>query len=384
MPAFSFIITIAMLSAFGLIASDIYLPAMPAMVHDLNVAPSHISQTVSVYLAALAIAQLFCGPLSDRLGRKPVLFVGIVLYIAGSLGCATTNDYGMFLLFRVFEALGAAAGLVIGRALIADTCDKHTSAKVYSVVYPLVSLSPALGPVIGGHLAVLFGWHADFIFVALFGLLTLLLVFFLTETRPRSMRAATSPFAGFHQIFADVSFWRYTLIVCCIYSAWFIYLTQSPFLFAQMGVTEEARGWLYLPLTAGIIGANLLTKRLLNIWHYDNIVRTGIYCFLLGGVAYAVVLISGSQSVSGILVPMCLVSLANGSSLSLAVSGAVSGEHGHTATASGLVGFMQIGSAALCATIVSTGLGINQLNLGGSILVLAMFALIVSSLGRRN
>lgn len=357
---------------------------MPDMVRDLNVAPSHISQTVSVYLAALAIAQLFCGPLSDRLGRKPVLIAGIVLYIAGSLGCATAYGYEMFLFFRVTEALGAAAGLVIGRALIADTCDKTTSAKVYSVVYPLVSLSPALAPVVGGHLAVLFGWHADFIFVALFGLLTLFLVFFMAETRPLSMRTATSPFAGFRQIFADVSFWRYTLIVCCIYSAWFIYLTQSPFLFAQTGVTEEARGWLYLPLTAGIIGANLLTKRLLNIWHYDNIVRTGIYCFMLGGVAYAVVLILGSQSVSGILVPMCLVSLANGSSLSLAVSGAVSGEHGHTATASGLVGFMQIGSAALCATLMSSGLGISQLILGGSILVLAMSALLVSSPERRD
>jgi len=384
MPGFSFIITIAMLSAFGLIASDIYLPAMPDMAKELDVTPSHMSQTISVYLAALAIAQLFCGPLSDRLGRKPVLIAGIILYIAGSLGCATATGYGIFLFCRVTEALGAAAGLVIGRALIADTCDKPTSAKVYSVVYPLVSLSPAVAPVIGGHLAVLFGWHADFIFVAVFGLLTLFMVFFITETRPQSICTATSPFAGFRQIFADISFWRYTLIVCCIYSAWFIYLTQSPFLFAGLGVTEEMRGWLYIPLTAGIIGANLLTKRLLNIWKYDSIVRIGIFCFVLGGLAYVAVIVSGSQSVLSILLPMCLVSLANGSSLSLAVSGAISGEHGHTATASGLVGFMQIGSAALCATLVSSGLGISQLILGGSILVLAMSALLVSSLGRRN
>ncbi|RTY52346.1 MFS transporter [Pantoea sp. YU22] len=86
MPQLSFIITVAMVSAFGLLASDVYLPAMPDMAHEFAVSPSQISQTISVYLLALAVCQLFYGPLSDRLGRKPVLFAGIAIYIVGSLG----------------------------------------------------------------------------------------------------------------------------------------------------------------------------------------------------------------------------------------------------------------------------------------------------------
>ncbi|QCR38824.1 multidrug effflux MFS transporter [Nissabacter sp. SGAir0207] len=384
MPTLSFILTVAMLSAFGLIASDIYLPAMPDMARQFMIAPAQMSQTISVYLLALAVCQLGCGPLSDRIGRKPVLIVGIALYVAGSLGCAAVASYRLFLLCRVVEALGAAAGLVIGRALIADTCDKSTSAKVYSVVYPLVSLSPALAPLVGGHLAVAFGWHADFLFVAAFGVVTLVMVLAMAETRPSATRVAVSPFAGFRQIFADRAFWRYALIVCCIYSAWFIYLTQSPFLFALQGISEEMRGWLYLPLTAGIISANLLTKRLLTRWQYDHIVAAGILCFVLGGLAFAANFLSGASSVLGTLLPMCLVSFANGSSLSLAVSGAISGEHGHAATASGLVGFLQIGSAATLAAGVSAGFGVSQSVLGLSVLLLALVALSACRFTARN
>ena len=146
MPRLSFTLTVAMLSAFGLIASDVYLPAMPGMATEFGVADWQMPQTVSFYLLALAFAQLAYGPLSDRNGRKPILLGGIVLYIVGSVGCATCTTYNGFLAWRMLEAVGAAAGLVVGRALIADTCDKRTSAKVYAVIYPLVSLSPALAP----------------------------------------------------------------------------------------------------------------------------------------------------------------------------------------------------------------------------------------------
>lgn len=140
MPRLSFILTVAMLSAFGLIASDVYLPAMPSMAREFGVADWQMPQTISFYLLALAIAQLTYGPLSDRNGRRPVLLAGISLYIVGSVGCALSDSYNGFLAWRMLEAIGAAAGLVVGRALIADTCDKRACAKVYAVIYPLVSL----------------------------------------------------------------------------------------------------------------------------------------------------------------------------------------------------------------------------------------------------
>ena len=378
MPRLSFILTVAMLSTFGLIASDIYLPAMPSMTTEFDIADWQMPQTVSFYLLALAISQLAYGPLSDRYGRKPVVLAGGVLYLIGSLGCAASGSYVGFLAWRMVEAVGAAAGLVIGRALIADTCDKRISAKVYAVVYPLVSLSPALAPAIGGHLAVAFGWRADFLFVAAFGAVALLMALtLLPETLPVSARTRTSPFVGFSHVLRDRTFRRYTLVVCTIYCAWFVYLTQSPFLFVRAGLSEEQSGWLYLPLTAGIVGANLLAKRLLDRWPYDRIVTVGIACFVLGGAAFLTAAALGWSGAAAVVLPMCLVSLANGSSLSLAVSGAIASEHGYAATASGLVGFCQIGSAALMAMGVSAAFGTSFSVLGGAVLVFSLLALSV-------
>ncbi|MEB8055911.1 multidrug effflux MFS transporter [Pseudomonas fulva] len=376
MPRLSFILTVAMLSAFGLVASDIYLPAMPGMATEFGIASWQMPQTVSFYLLALAIAQLAYGPMSDRGGRKPVLLAGGVLYLLGSVGCALSSSYMDFIAWRMVEAVGAAAGLVIGRALIADTCDKRTSAKVYAVIYPLVSLSPALAPAIGGHLAVAFGWRADFLFVAAFGAVALLLALFLIpETLPVAARSRNAPFAGFSRVLGDRSFCRYTLVVCSIYCAWFVYLTQSPFLFVQAGLSEAQSGWLYMPLTLGIIGANLLARRLLDRLPYDRIVAIGITCFVLGAMAFLLAYAMGWHSVTAVVLPMCLVSLANGSSLSLAISGAIASEHGHAATASGLVGFCQIGSAAVVAMGVSAVLGTGFGVLAGAVAVLSCLAL---------
>ncbi|MEC4022217.1 multidrug effflux MFS transporter [Pseudomonas fulva] len=376
MPRLSFILTVAMLSAFGLVASDIYLPAMPGMATEFGIASWQMPQTVSFYLLALAIAQLAYGPMSDRGGRKPALLAGGVLYLLGSVGCALSSSYMDFIAWRMVEAVGAAAGLVIGRALIADTCDKRTSAKVYAVIYPLVSLSPALAPAIGGHLAVAFGWRADFLFVAAFGALALLLALFLIpETLPVAARSRNAPFAGFSRVLGDRSFCRYTLVVCSIYCAWFVYLTQSPFLFVQAGLSEAQSGWLYMPLTLGIIGANLLARRLLDRLPYDRIVAIGITCFVLGAMAFLLAYAMGWHSVTAVVLPMCLVSLANGSSLSLAISGAIASEHGHAATASGLVGFCQIGSAAVVAMGVSAVLGTGFGVLAGAVAVLSCLAL---------
>ena len=147
-----------------------------------------------------------------------------------------------------------------------------------------------MAPAVGGHLAAGFGWRADFLFVAAFGAVASLMVcILLPETLPIAAPARTSPFAGFSHVLRDRTFRRYTLVVCTIYCAWFVHLTQSPFLFARVRLSKEQSGWLYLPLTAGIIGANVLSKRLLDRWPSDRIVAAGIACSVLGGIAFATV-----------------------------------------------------------------------------------------------
>lgn len=372
MPRPLFIATIAMLSTFGLLASDIYLPSMSLMKTSFQVPDWKMTQSISVYLIALACAQLIYGPLADRYGRKPILYIGISVYIAGSLGCAASADFTSFLIWRAMEATGAASGLVLGRTLIADICNKQSSAKVYSIIYPLVSLSPALAPAIGAQLTTQFGWQSNFIFVAAFGLASLLLAPFLPETRAVSVSAKASINSAIQSLISDPAFLRYNCLVCAIYSAWFVYLTQSPYLFTQLNMSPHQIGWLYLPLTLTIISANFTSKWLLARCQYQSIVRGGLYSFLLGGMCYFITSWIGIHSVWTIVMPMCLVAVSNGSSLPLAISAAISEQRQYQAVASSLVGFCQIASSALISGVISQVCGVSTSVLATSIALLSV------------
>ena len=167
-------------------------------------------------------------------------------------------------------------------------------------------------------------------------------------------------------------------MVCAIYSAWFVYLTQSAFIFDGFGLSETSIGWLYLPLTCGIIGANRVSRRLLDRLPYDTIVALGVACFVAGGCAFLLTLAWPGRGATAVVLPMVLVSLANGSSMSLAIAGAIASEHGRSAVASGLIGFFQIASSSLVAFGISAALGMSEGILARTIFVLALIAAVAS------
>ena len=372
-----FIVIVALVSTFGLLASDIYVPAMPLMAAFFRVSVWQTQQSIALYLCVLALAQIVYGPLSDHFGRRRLLLAGIVLYVAGSVLCAAAVSFGRFMFGRCVQALGAASGLVIGRALISDRFSKHEAAKIYNVVYPLVSLSPALAPAIGGYLTHVLSWRWSFIFVALFACIPFALVAFrLKESPPSHAHSTRTAFlSGLPELLRHRTFMLYTMVACTIYSAWFVYLTQSTFIFHSLGLSEKQAGWLYVPLTCGIFLGNFVSKKLLDRMGYDHIVGLGVACFVAGGLVFAVAAWLGQASTVLVIVPMALVSLANGSSLSLAVSGAVASCPRWAASASGLVGFFQIGSAALSTALVSLLFGTGYRVLAFAILGFALVAL---------
>lgn len=383
-----FIVIVALISTFGLLASDIYVPALPLMAAFFNVSAWKIQQTIALYLCVLAMAQIAYGPLSDHFGRRKLLLGGIALYVIGSVLCAAAPSFEYFLAGRCIQALGAASGLVIGRALISDRFGKHEAAKIYNIVYPLVSLSPALAPAIGGYLTSALSWRWSFIFVALYACVPLVLVASrLREEPPRHDRPGDPDghqriafLSGIAELLVHRTFILYTMIVCAIYSAWFVYLTQSTFIFNVLGLSEKQAGWLYVPLTCGIFLGNAAAKRLLDRMNYDHIVALGVACFVVGGMVFAATAWLGYSSTPLVILPMALVSLANGSSLSLAVSGAVASNPRRAASASGLVGFFQIGSAALSTALVSLLFGTSYQALAYAILGFALLALVAVTL----
>lgn len=162
------LLLIGAMTAIGPVSIDMYLPAFPLIEREL--AQQGIERTMAGYLIGLALGQLVYGPVSDRFGRKPPLYVGFALYVIGSLGCAFANSMMMLILMRVVQALGACGSLVIGRAIVRDRCEPEEAARAFSTLMLIISLSPILAPLVGGWFVTLMGWRSVFIFQCLLGL----------------------------------------------------------------------------------------------------------------------------------------------------------------------------------------------------------------------
>jgi DHA1 family bicyclomycin/chloramphenicol resistance-like MFS transporter len=178
---------LGLMSMFGAISIDMYLPALPALEAALQADPALIQMTLGGFLLGFGLAQLLFGPLSDSIGRRPVLIGGILLYIMGSILCATADTAASFVVARLLQGLGASAGPVMARAMVRDLYSRDESAKMYSILMLLMGAAPMIAPVAGGQLLVYFDWRAIFWTLTAFGTLCLIVAsVFAPETLPRA------------------------------------------------------------------------------------------------------------------------------------------------------------------------------------------------------
>ena len=184
------IITIALLSMVGPFSIDTYLPSFPAIEEEFGINRSLLLQSIGFYLIASAISTLFWGPLSDRAGRRLVILSTLILYFVASMGCALSEDYNTFLLYRVLQGISASGGMVAGRAMIRDAHDKHEAHRAMSYVMMLFALAPAIAPIIGGWLHQAFGWRSVFYFLSLYAVIIVIYVIALLTGDPGNRQAA--------------------------------------------------------------------------------------------------------------------------------------------------------------------------------------------------
>ncbi|MFM2667682.1 multidrug effflux MFS transporter [Vibrio mediterranei] len=178
------LIFLAMISAFPPLSTDLYLPALPTMVETLNTTESMINLTLSSYFIVYALGLLFWGPLSEKYGRKPILLIGIISYVAASTLCAFSMSIESLIGFRVLQAFGGAAVTVVATAIIKDLYNGREREKIMATVMSLVVISPMLAPVIGALLLKITTWQVVFMVMGIFGIITLFAALGLVETLP--------------------------------------------------------------------------------------------------------------------------------------------------------------------------------------------------------
>lgn len=351
---FKMALILGLLSAIGPFAIDMYLPALPEIGASLGASVGAVQWSLTAFFLSLGAGQLFYGPVSDMVGRKPPLYFGLALFTLASVGCALATDIETLVVLRFVQGLGAAAGMAIPRAVVRDLHTGTDAARLMSLLMLVFSVSPILAPLAGSGVIALAGWRGVFWVVAVAAVAGLALVYAsLGETRPAADRVESSlggALSAYRLLLRDWHYLGLVFIGGCAMAGFFVYLAGSPFvLINHYGLTPTQYSLAFSVNAAAFIGTSQFTATLGERFGLVRLVKaaaTGsgvvmvamLSYYLLGGDELAVLigLYFVASALMGLVIPTTSV-------LALEKHGAIAG------TASALLGTLQMltGAAAM-------------------------------------
>ena len=367
---------LAMLSAIGPFAIDAYLPAFPQIAAGLGATQLEVQQTLTVYMAALALMVLWHGALADRFGRRTVLLVLTLVFSAASLICALAPSIEWLWLGRALQGVSGGAGVVVGRAVVRDLHEGPQAQRLMSRVMLIFALAPALAPMVGAGLLALAGWRSIFVFLAVLGALLSWMVWrFLPETLDAGARQPLHPMhllRGYAAIFAHPAFMLLAAGIALNFNGFFVYVLSAPvFIIEHLGLGSGGFIWLFGPAVAGMMIGSLLSERVAGRWSQVRTVATGFGLMFVAvalNLAVSAMLPAGvPQSVLPIGLFACGMSIAM-PAMSLLALDLFPARRG---MASSCQSFMQIGLNAVTAGMTAPLLWSSTLSLAGGMAVFA-------------
>ncbi len=260
-------LVIGLLGAVGPFAIDMYLPALPRVAADLGATPQTTQFTLTAFFAAFGLSQLAYGPLSDQFGRKPPLYVGLAIFLLGTLGCALAPGIGALIAARLLQGLGAATVMVVPRAIIRDLHTGAAATRLMALVMLVISISPMLAPLAGSGIMALAGWRMIFGVLALAAILSLLLTaFLLPETLAPDKRIRAHPatlLRGSWRLLRDPDFMGLTLVGGFAMSSFFVFIASAAFVYTrQFGLSPTGFSVAFAINAIGFFGASQLAASL--------------------------------------------------------------------------------------------------------------------------
>lgn len=350
-PGKRFLVWLAGLSVLGFLATDMYLPAFAAIQADLQTPASAVSASLSLFLAGFAAAQLLWGPLSDRYGRKPVLFIGLTIFALGSLGMLWVENAATLLILRFVQAVGVCAAAVIWQALVTDYYPSQKVNRIFATIMPLVGLSPALAPLLGSWLLVHFSWQA--IFATLFAITVVLIlpIFWLkptTKARNNSQDGLT-----FTDLLRSKTYRGNVLIYAACSASFFAWLTGSPFILSKMGYSPAVIGLSYVPQTIAFLIGGYGCRAALQKWQGKQLLPWLLVLFAVSVIATWAAGFISHVSLVEILIPFCVMAIANGAIYPIVVAQALRPFPHATGRAAALQNTLQLGLCFLASLVVS-------------------------------
>ncbi|WP_420915790.1 multidrug effflux MFS transporter [Klebsiella huaxiensis] len=349
-----FILILSGLMAFTSLSTDIYLPAMPVMAAELQ---GDAELTITGFLIGFALAQLVWGPISDRLGRRKPLFIGMLLFIIGSAGCALSTTIDQIVFWRVFQALGACTGPMLARAMVRDLFARSRAAQMLSTLTIVMAIAPIAGPLIGGQMIKVTSWHAIFWLLVVIGGLMFIALRWLPETLPPERRQQGSmlgAFRNYSQLLKNATFMRYTLSLTFFYVAAYAFITGSPDVYIRYyGVAPQHYGWLFAVNIIGVMAMSVVNRRLVQRHALSSLLKIS-----LAVAALAVVILATGVRLQiggiGLIVASVFLFFSMNGVIAATSTAAVLDEAGAFAgSASALIGSLQYGSGIISSLLLA-------------------------------
>jgi DHA1 family bicyclomycin/chloramphenicol resistance-like MFS transporter len=385
-PPAQTVVVLGGLTMFGPLSLDLYLPALPQLADDLNASASAAQLSITACLVGLAVGQLFAGPLSDRLGRKRPLIIGLVAYLLASIACALAPSATVLIVLRLIQGLGGAAGIVISRAIARDLYSGSALMIFFSRLLLIAGLAPVLAPILGGQLSLIMSWRGIFGVLAGFGAVLLLAGWFgLKETLPPERRIVGGfrrTVQGYNTLLHDRFFVGCALSSGLAGATMFAYIAGSTFVLQRIyGMSPQGFSFVFGGISLGLVAAAQIGARIALVWPLTRVLGLGLMINLFGATALLVTVITGLPMgvlIGALVVMVCAVGLIFPTANALAMA-----DYPDLAgTASSLQGLSQFVFGAVAAPLVGiagehTAVPLGIVTTGVSLLATASFTSLV-------
>ncbi|HKS63920.1 MAG TPA: multidrug effflux MFS transporter [Xanthobacteraceae bacterium] len=352
---------LALLTALGPVAVDMYLPSFPEIGRLLGASPATVQLTLSLYMVAYAVGQIVYGPLSDRFGRIPVLRTALAIYCAASLACALAPTIETLLAARALQALGSSGAIVLARAIVRDLYSGARAGRELSLMGAIMALAPVGAPMIGGVLQSTFGWRSHFVLQIAFGLVA---AFFVWRKLPETLRAQTpGPFspgaiwAGYREIMRNRAVLAYIGMLSISFAGVFAWISGSSFVLQEIyGLSALQFGLAFAAGSCGYLAGTALAAYIVTRLGLDRTIGIGAAGVAGGGLAAAAAVAAGTSAVP-LVAAFALYATGMGMVQPQTIAGAMMPFPHRAGTASSLVGVSQMVCAAIIGAIVGHLLG---------------------------
>lgn len=352
------IVTLILLAGLSALAMNIFLPSLPQMTEYFDTDYRLMQLSVAIYLAVNAVLQLVVGPLSDMLGRRPVILWGVGLFMVATLGCLFAPNVTVFLMCRMAQAVVVVA-MVLSRAVVRDMVPQDQAASMIAYVTMGMAVVPMFGPAIGGVLDEFFGWQSNFWLLLFLGGMTFWLAWRdLGETAGPSGQTLLRQFQDYPELLTSPRFWGYALSAAFSSGAFFAYLGGAPFVGSEVFGLEPALLGIFFGAPAlGYFAGNWFSGRFSTRYGINRMVLWGALINLAGLFASMALFAVDLGSVYSFFGFMTFVGIGNGMTIPNATAGSLSVRPHLAGTASGLGGSIMIGGGAALSALAGALLG---------------------------